>query len=132
LGSRVDTKLIDTNGVNLFEAYINDAYQSIEQINKERYQKTSSGISGEYNNEVELLMFDNYCTNYLMPELGYECDQELLNVGLETTSIHILERSRKILEEFLAGAMNKEDSVAIVNGEEYKQLGKKYLSIYLN
>ena len=69
-------------------------------------------------------MFTNYCENYLGPELGYECDQELLNVGLETVSIHILQKSKNILEDFLDGAMDKDSSIATVNGEDFKQLGK--------
>ena len=36
LASRVDTKLIDADGVNVFESYIEIAYNNIELINQGR------------------------------------------------------------------------------------------------
>lgn len=72
---------------------------------------------------VSKIFFENYCKNFLEGTGKYECNEELLNTGLETVSIHILENSRKLRSQFEAyTTLDKSTTIDLINGSIFTQL----------
>ena len=59
------------------------------------------------NDQIYKLFHQNVCINYLSVAESYKCDQELLNAGLETVTIQILEKSRDLLSTFRKSSQDK-------------------------
>lgn len=88
--------------MDLYRFYVDQGYDSISNLTQ--YEGDPWFVS-DYLTEFSDLMFKDMCENFLKNYAdSLTCDDELLNTGLETMSIFIMENTRKILNQFdLAG-----------------------------
>ena len=112
------------DGTPLFDDYFQLAYANLKYISTHQLVITGSQSEKKLNDQIYKLFHQNVCINYLSLAENYKCDQELLNAGLETVTIQILEKSRDLLSTFRKSSQDKNEASKIMNSQEFKLVGK--------
>lgn len=99
---------------------MDNAYAAIGNLTQE---KEFPRIYSDYKEEFDKMFFLNICKFYLSPQLGFQCEDELLNSGLETVGIYILENTRKNLNFFLQRKEESDVVREILQSKEILSLG---------
>lgn len=83
--------------MDLYAKYIDLGYSAVSNLTQQgSLPFTYNGFKTTFNS----LVIDNVCKNYLNAAFSVSCDDNLLNSGLDTISIHIMENTRKTLNGF--------------------------------
>ena len=112
------------DGTLLFESYITKTYQNLKYISTRKSVVTGSISEKILNVHIFDLYNRNVCKYYLQEFKQYNCDFELLNTGLETLSIQIVEKSKALLSKFELTLKDKLAARDLINSEEYKTICK--------
>lgn len=123
IASRSESQFIQPNGESLFDQYKSNASQYLNSIINQEKSESISHYHEKLEAIIHQILFENYCLYYLQSIEEFECNEELLNVGLETVTIYILEKSAELLNTFRSSEMNKQDAISLINGEKFNQLG---------
>lgn len=103
----------------LFDLKIDEAYQSLSKVsNKNGFRFSFEGYEHHFNQ----MIFVNVCEEYIMAKPGAVCELEILNSGIQTISIYVLENARKLLARY--PAFDLDSSKEILNSEDMALLGK--------
>lgn len=111
-------------GAPLFDRYFEWCRENIDYLVLNRKQISNLEAEKTMLETVESLFSGNFCENYLKKAHGYDCSNILMTIGLEKTTVHLMERIRLLLEEFKVSALTFEASREMANRKEYKELGE--------
>lgn len=86
---------------------------------------SSPWFISDYTQMFSNVMFHDMCEYFLKDYTGVQsCTDELLNTGLETMSIFIMENTRKLLSEFTKNGGDEASAKTILNSNDFAALGK--------
>lgn len=122
IASRSVSKDITSGGESFFDKYKSDSYKYLNNLLILEKSELISHSHEELETKVNQIIFQNFCLYYLKPFEGLQCDQQLLNVGLETVTTFILEKSTELLSQFRNSNQDKLASISLINGETFSQL----------
>ena len=112
-------------GEDFFDKYINEGYFSVSELLKDTNFPSEMTGYGTLFNKVMVL---NLCENYLEPVNKLSCrSNQLLNAGLQTTLIYILENTKKHISTLKNTESTKRIKISksILNSDEFKSLCKR-------
>jgi hypothetical protein len=108
---------------DLYRYYVDEGYDTIANLTQ---LNSDPWFVSEYTEEFSDLMFKDMCENFLYEytKKDSSCDDELLNTGLETMSIFIMENTRKLLNQFDLNGADQAAAQNLLNSNDFKNLGK--------
>ena len=108
------------------ETSITDTYGSLSRLNQEA---SFSILNSHYGHEFNEMYFKSICSyQKFKSKKLITCEEEILEKGIETAVIYVLESTRKFQKEYSSIDLPKAKEV--VNSEELIQLSKSKKSVF--
>ena len=107
----------------MFQDYTKKSYENVGDLSQSiAFPRMLSWYKGYFNK----LYYVEVCEEYIQKVKKEKCTDQLLRSSLETISISIIERSKKVLTKFRGSETTQKTAIKLMNSHEVIQLGNNF------